>query len=213
MPALVESIRAIATGEDARDALAAASGRRFGELERAWRTSLTRLTPPAGEAAPLPELRFRRGNAPENGIEDANEVRNDAARRYVELGDLLYHRGRALAASAEYERAQRIVPSDPFVASRVARAAIDAGDADRAIRAVERVAPHHVEHAPLFAAAGRAHLMKGDVVHARPALQEAIRLNPFDPAPHCDLASLTENERERERERHACSFLGGRFRQ
>jgi tetratricopeptide (TPR) repeat protein len=212
MPALVASIRAIATGEDARDALATASGRRFGELERSWRTSLARLTPPVGETAPLPELRFRRGSAPENGLEDAREVRNEAARRYVELGDLLYDRGRAHAASVEYERAQRIVPSDPFVASRVARAAIDAGEPDRAIRAVERVAPHHVEHAPLFAAAGRAHVIKGDAALARPALYEAIRLNPFDPTPHCDLASITEDERERERERHACSFLGGRAR-
>jgi tetratricopeptide (TPR) repeat protein len=209
MEALRESIASIAGGEDARTALASAAGTRFGELEQTWRASLGHLSAPP-EPPPLPELRFRRGPAPANGIEDAREVRNSAARRFVEIGDLLYDRGRPLAASAEYERAQEIVPSDPFVASRVARAAIDAGDADRAIRAVDRVAPHHVEHAPLFAAAGRAYVMKGNLAAARPALREAIRINPFDPAPHCDLANATEDEHERDRERHACSLLGGR---
>jgi hypothetical protein len=44
---------------------------------------------------------------------------------------------------------------------------------------------------------------------AEDALREAIRLNPFDPTPHCELARRSQNGSEQTRERRACVLLGG----
>jgi cytochrome c-type biogenesis protein CcmH/NrfG len=41
------------------------------------------------------------------------------------------------------------------------------------------------------------------------SFREAIRLNPFDPTPHCGLAKHLARTEEGSRERRACVLLGG----
>ena len=44
---------------------------------------------------------------------------------------------------------------------------------------------------------------------ARTALMEAIRINPFDPDPHCRLAKLAQSGTDQRIEREACDTLRG----
>ena len=61
--------------------------------------------------------------------------------------------------------------------------------------------------APAFVVLGSALLANGDVPGAENALREALRINPFDPQPHCDLARATRDAVERTREETACRTL------
>ena len=116
---------------------------------------------------------------------------------------------RPAAASVEYGRAHTMAPDDPIVATRYARAALTGGRAQQAVDALASFRERYPDHAPTWAISGAAWLALGDLGRARPALREAIRINPFDPQPHCDLAEASEDEAERTRERNACATLGG----
>ena len=118
-------------------------------------------------------------------------------------------RRRPRGASVEYGRAHALAPDDPIVASRFARAALTGGEPAEAVRALARFRERYPDHAPTWAVSGAAWLALGDRASARDALREAIRINPFDPQPHCDLVHATDDDGEREQERRACQQLGG----
>src|SRR5690606_1343882 len=130
---------------------------------------------------------FRHGEAEPD---DTDEVRVETARRHVRIGDLLWSRQRPLAAASEYERAWASAEGDPIVGSRLARAALAGGAPDRAIAVLEPLTARWPDHEPLWSVLGSARLARGEHEAARTASIEAIRLNPFDPQPHCDLAQV-----------------------
>lgn len=202
--ALRAAIARIADGVDAREALASVVGTRWDDLERDWRQSLPRA---GGDAPRLLHRRLRAGGDDESAQEVA-EVREEA-RRGLRLGDLLWARRRYRAAASEYAVALAAAPGDPIVASRLARAAVAAGDAERALEALAPVAERYPEHAPTQALLARARRLQGDLEGARSAAERAIELNPFDPSPHCDLAQVGATEEVRRREADRCRDLGG----
>ena len=203
--ALRSTIERVAGGEDARDALSEVAQLPWPRIERGWRESIRGLRVAQDPPRLLP-LRFRRSGGAEN-LDDELPVAR--AQRFFRLGDLLYSRGRPRAAAREYERAHELLPDDPRIASRLGRASVEAGEVGSAIQALERVRSRYPEHASLHAALGEAHLVQGDLTRARRSLTEAIRLNPFDPAPHCALTVAGHDEATRERERTTCRVLGG----
>ncbi|MCB9603745.1 MAG: tetratricopeptide repeat protein [Sandaracinus sp.] len=202
---LQAAVARIAEGTDARRAIAEVAGTTFEQLERRWRDDLR--SAPAPEDAPrLMPRRLRGGEADE--VAETSEV-NENARRALRLGDLLWARRRFGAAAVEYGRAHERAPDDPIVASRLARAAIEAGDAERAVAVLEPLAERYPEHAPTQAILARGRRMRGDESGARDAATAAIRLNPFDPMPHCDLALVERTEIARTVEADQCRLLGG----
>jgi Flp pilus assembly protein TadD len=203
---LRDAIRRIAGGEDARDALVAVAGEPWARLEARWKEAL-RARPASRRDPPrLIALRFRHGAGE---VDESAEVEVEQARRHLRLGDLLWGRGRPGAASVEYGKAQEAAPDDPIVASRYGRAALASGRTGPAITALERVRDRYPDHAPLHAILGAALAAEGRAEPARTSLREAIRINPFDPAPHCDLTAVAEHDTERRRETQACRALGG----
>ena len=203
------AIAEVARGVDAREALADASGHGFAQLEQSWRASLRERPAPEGEAPHMLALRLRQGDGP---ADETRDVENEVARRHLRLGDLLWDRHRAAGASVEYGRAHGLAPDDPIVASRYARAALTGGRPAEAVAALEPFRTRYPDHAPTWAISGAGWLALGDLEHARTALREAMRINPFDPAPHCDLAEASDREEERSLERSTCAELGGRRR-
>ncbi len=200
-------IRQTATGTDVREALAAVAGSTFDELEQAWRAGLaSRPTPPSTTP---PRVLRRRLRHDDGDVDESSDIEDERARRHLRLGDLLWDRSRARAASIEYQRAFEIVPDDPIVAARFARAALIGGRPAEALQALERSRERYEDHAPTWAVSGAAWLALGDLTHAREALRAAIRINPFDPAPHCDLAEASDDASERTLERGVCEQLGG----
>ncbi len=203
---LARAIAAMARGEDARVALSQVAGESFETLEGLWRDGLAARpeTPPKKRTKEL-KLRFVERGAADESL----DVSEERARKHLRVGDLLWGRSHTLAAAREYERAQTYAPSDPILASRVARASMSAKAPARALASVERALNDHPQHAPLHALKGTALLALKRPAEALPSLHEAIRLNPFDPEPHCALARASDAPDEVNRERAACARLGG----
>jgi len=183
---LRQAMNEVRDGVDAREAFAHAGGASFADLEVAWREAIAALPAPEDEAE-VPRLVFRHGGAEPDETENIAEVE---ARRSTRLGNLLWERGRPLAASVEYARAHERLPDDPLIATRYARAALSGGDSASALRAAEPLAERFAEYEPLRALLGAAYAARGDVTSARRESIEAIRLNPFDPEPHCTLSEV-----------------------
>jgi Flp pilus assembly protein TadD len=203
---LRQAITRIADGADARQALADVAGTTFSAIERSWRQDLERRPFPGdGSPTPLP-LRFRTADS---DVEDLADVSVAAASRHLRIGDLLWARRRPEAAAAEYRAASEAAPEDPIIASRLARASLRSGDARAAVAASTAILERYPDHAPAHALLASALRLSGQGASARTAAREAIRLNPFDPSPHCDLSAVTDHEPERNREADICRRLGG----
>ncbi|MFW5925801.1 MAG: tetratricopeptide repeat protein [Myxococcota bacterium] len=201
---LQQAIGLMAEGTDARRALAEVGGVSFGSLENRWKKTIAQEVDAPEDPPPVKGLRFRKGEA----MDESLEVEEERARRFVRLGDLLWDGGRPEAAEVEYAKAHTAAPDDPVVASRLARAALAAGHPDQALDAIASVVERYPDHAPAHVVMGSALLAQGNKTAAAHASREALRLNPFDPQPHCDLAMATDHAAERRRERSFCEQLG-----
>jgi tetratricopeptide (TPR) repeat protein len=199
---LRKALAEVAEGEDAREALGYAAGESFAKLEAGWRQTLQ------AEAAAAPvralRLRFRVGDGP---TDESREVTESDARRFMRIGDLLWDRGRSAAAAREYEKAHRVDPADPIVTSRWARAALQSGNPQAVIEALEPMIGNYPGHAPAHALLGAARAQLGERQKAVAPLRDAIWINPFDPAPHCDLARVSEDPDVAQHEQSACDAL------
>lgn len=191
-------------GADAREAVADVMSTSFGALHQRWVAALLALPTPPRERPTYLGMRFRHGDG---RVDESRDVGVTGARRFVRIGDLLWERRRARAAAVEYGRAHALAPRDPIVASRFAIAALESGDPASAARALGPMAIEQPEHAPTRAVLGAALARSGDRTGALPHLVEAIRLNPFDPMPHCELAELAASPADSARERDACRLL------
>ncbi len=195
----------VAGGKDAKEALAQAAHQSFAALEKSWRSKL----PKAANDVPAPRKlarRFRAGH--EETPDESADVTQAEARRFMRLGDLLWSAQHPRAAMLEYDKAHRADADDPIVAARLARAALAGGDPARSLAALEPLMARYPEHAPAHDVRGEALAALGRNDEARTNLIESIRINPFDPAPHCALARLP-NAGDAATERNACTLLGG----
>jgi tetratricopeptide (TPR) repeat protein len=204
---LARAIGAMAHGVDARAALSSVAEQPFDALEGLWRDGLERREVPKKKRPPRElKLRFVEGGDPDESLDVAEE----RARKHLRVGDLLWGRKHTRAAAREYERARDFAPTDPILASRVARASLSVDHPDRALSALDAALADHPQHAPLHALRGAALKALDRQDEAAEPLREAIRLNPFDPAPHCQLARASTDASEASREAQACQLLGGR---
>jgi tetratricopeptide (TPR) repeat protein len=203
---LSQAIEGIALGMDAQKALARIAGKSFEALEHAWQRGLLEREPTSASKAKTElKLRFVEGGKADESL----DVPEAHARRHLRVGDMLWGRNHQTAAAREYEAGQRFAPSDPILASRVARAWLDQGKGDRALSAIDAALREHPHHAPLWALKGHALLGLGKLEASAQALQESIRQNPFDPAPHCDLVRAERGPASVAIERANCQLLGG----
>ena len=204
--ALRDAFSQIGHGADARDALGRAASARFAELERTWKAALPKAVP--ANAPRKLARRFRSGSS--DTPDESQDVAVSEARRFLRIGDLLWSRQHPRSAMLEYEKAQRADADDPIVAARLARSALEAGDPARSVAALDPLLSRYPEHAPTHAVRGAALHELGRLPEARSALLEAVRINPFDPDPHCRLSRIVEEPDAAATEQRACNTLSGR---
>lgn len=203
---------------DAR-AIAAVTNQGFSDFQRDWKTWLRgrKLRPHPGLVpASLKFARHGKGQAAterdrDKDEDDTQEITEERARRSARLGAMLETRGRLAPAAYEYEKAQALTgPANLPVAHRLARTYLALGDAERAIAAAMPASELYPDSAGLSVTLGEAWRRKGQAENAIRYLERALRVNPFDPAPHCSLAQLYDAKDERRaREEQACGTLQG----
>lgn len=200
-------------GKSAQRAVSEALDRRWLQVERDWQAHLRSLDLGGGKAAGGRggrRIRFARGGAADDNV-GLDEVANARAKKYARLGGMLRARGQPAAAALEYEKALAAAGnSDAFVAGKLARTYVELGAYDKAI-ALARPLLAVDEHDPTAAVTlGVALAAQGDHAGARTALEQALRVSPFDPTVRCGLADtydhLGDVARAR-RERAACDRL------
>jgi tetratricopeptide (TPR) repeat protein len=198
-------VERIAQGADARAAFAAHAGTPWATLEAAWVEELRTLPEPTGRAPGVRRLQFRRGQ--DEDEDEDGDIDVEAVRRALHLGDLLWAHRRPGAAAAEYERAWAEADGDPVIGSRLARASLAAGRAERAIEVLTPLSSLRPDHAPTWSTLSAALQASGSDARALEAAHEALWLNPFDPQPHCVLAAVGATDDERTREQATCREL------
>ncbi|HEY0135601.1 MAG TPA: hypothetical protein VGB85_16065, partial [Nannocystis sp.] len=78
------------------------------------------------------------------------------------------------------------------------------GQPARAVPLLRLAGADDPEQANIAASEGRALLLTNERAAARAALTRALRVNPFIPTLHCDLARLAVSDEERSREQALC---------
>lgn len=206
----------VAAGDAAEDALAAAWGDSFAAFESEWKTTMGRRTagkPPA--TAGIKKLQFK-DPAKTTSDEPADpsllgdvfsHLGGGKARQHARLGVLLTLRGHLAPAARQYEKARAAEPrvaADPKLARRLGELYLQLSQPAKAAPLLRIAGADDPEQANVAAAEGRALLQLGDKDAARAALARAVRVNPFIPTLHCDLARLAGSEGERVREQALC---------
>ncbi|MDC0719798.1 peptidase MA family metallohydrolase [Nannocystis bainbridge] len=210
-----ELLRRVAAGEDAEAALATAWGDTFARFDAHWRELMKKRTAgkPGGALRKLQFLAPEQQAAAEAG-EDLSllgdvfsHLGGGAARQHARLGVLLTLRGHLGAAAKQYEKARAAdarVRDDAKLARRLGELYLQLGKAARAVPLLRRAGEDDPEQPNLAAAEGRALRLVGDLAGARLALARALRVNPFIPALHCDLAQVATDPAEQAREQGLC---------
>jgi len=216
-PGLAALLDQVAVGGVAEDALASAWGGSFAAFDEHWKTTMRRRTAGKASDAALRKLQFRDAKpttTPEADDADPSllgdvfsHLGGGKARQHARLGVLLTLRGHLGQAARQYEKARAAEPrvaADPKLARRLGELYLKLGQPARAVPLLRLAGADDPEQANVAAAEGRALLQTGDRVGARAALHRALRVNPFIPALHCDLASLADDPDERSREQAQC---------
>jgi tetratricopeptide (TPR) repeat protein len=221
-PGLAALLDRVAAGGVAEDALAAAWGGTFAAFDEHWRVTMRRRTAGKTGDAALRKLQFRDpaakpGDAKTTGEADDvdpsllgdvfSHLGGGEARQHARLGVLLTLRGHLGQAARQYEKARAAEPrvaADPKLARRLGELYLKLGQPARAVPLLRIAGLDDPEQANVAAAEGRALLQIDDRVGARAALARAIRVNPFIPALHCDLARLSDDPEARSREQSQC---------
>lgn len=179
----------ISAGDDAQVAFATVLGTSFPDFERAWRKSLE-TRPPIDypeETGYDERLVFK----DEKGKTDLKQIPQPRARDHVHLGQMLQARDRYGAAVVEYRKATRLLgETNPIIMTRLAQSLIALDRPGEALTALEKVQGTFPGYAQTWIELGRAAVRAEKWAEARQFLEEAARINPFDPTIYEELVTV-----------------------
>ncbi len=201
---LIDRIKA---GEESSEAFANVLGVTFREFERDWQRGLHDRPP-----IDFPE---------DNGYEERLVFKDDAvgktqlsqipqpqARDHLNLGQMLQARGRAKAAVVQYRKAERIMgQKNPILQTRLAESLLASGDAQGAYDALVPIKDTYPSYVSTWIQLGRAAFELGNMEEAREFLEEAGRINPFDPEVHERLAMVYDKLGQPDRAKEHRDFV------
>lgn len=182
--AVRETLREMSGGKSTADALGAVFGESLAVLEQKWKRSLaTRKIKSPDPLQPVKGDRKlvikERASTPDDELHGLNKK----ARRHARAADLLFARGRYVAAQSELERAFE-ESSSPLVSAKLATLALANDDLTKAeeaarssIRSMPELAGPNVTLAEIL-------LRRGKRAEMKEPLGRAIDINPFDPRIH-----------------------------
>jgi tetratricopeptide (TPR) repeat protein len=189
-PALRGLIEALRDGQSGWAAVEKVTGLPRKRFLRAYRKHLRGLN-----LRRLPGLipQERRFGKPPSKDQQLAQIRQRKAREFFRLADMLRQRRSVRAAIVEYEKARALAGQrDALIANALARAHLQSGSPDQALRVLMPVIEYYPELPGPRATMGTAYLRGGNRQAAARHFTVALRVNPFNPEVHCGLAkSLT----------------------
>jgi tetratricopeptide (TPR) repeat protein len=181
---------AMAKGMSDREAVALVAGMPWAEFEGAWKAALRRKRLKVRRVDYDLPLLFK-GHDDEDAV--LALVNAKTARKYVWLGDQLVLQGRHKAAIKEYRKASAVDGAEsPLIASKLGGALLKAGALDEAVSVLEGALSDWPHHMLVRLYLGQAWLGLNNAEQARPHLEAALYINPFDLTLHRDLSAAYE---------------------
>lgn len=183
-PGIRRLLAEMAAGKAVDQAIESVYGAPLAGLEKRWKRSLasrpirapTDLRPVKGDK----KIKIKqRTDTPDDELDGLGPL----ARRYARAADLLYARGRYVAAQRELEKAFEKSRS-PLVSARLATLALANNDLDRAEKAAQRSIESRPELAGPNVTLAEILLRRGRREAMKLPLSRAIDINPFDPRIH-----------------------------
>jgi len=178
----------IAGGMDARRAFAKVLDVPFIQFEREWKRSLKDREPSSypEESGFEERLVFK-----EDASSELKDIATPKARDFMHLGEIMQARQRFEAAIVEYRKAERIAGShNPVLQSRLAQSLLALGRAEEAAQALQPVVRYYPSYVSGWIQLGKAYSALSQWDAALEHLNEAARINPFDPEVHDELARV-----------------------
>ncbi len=197
----------ITNGKEATEAFAAVLGTSFPQFEREWRRALKeRPAIDYPEASGYEEKLVFKDEA--GGKNDLSDISQPQARDHINLGQMLQARGRAAAAVVQYRKAVRLMgDKNPILQTRLAESLLASGKAKEAYEALLPIRQTFPSYVSTWIQLGRAAYELGRHQDALEYLDEAARINPFDPEVHSRLAAVYEKLGDVKRANRARKFV------
>lgn len=197
----------ISEGEEATVAFASVLGTSFPAFERDWRRALKdRPKIDYPEAAGYEEKLVFKDEA--NQKTDVSEIPQPQARDHINLGQMLQARDRPGAAVVQYRKAGQLMgDKSPVLQTRLAESLLENGKPDEAFEALAPIRDTFPSYVKTWLQLGRAAYELGKIEQAREFLEEAARINPFDPQVHTRLALVYEKLGDADRARRQREFV------
>jgi len=195
----------IAQGRDAQRAFAEVLGVPFQQFEREWKASLK-----SRKASAFPEesgfeerLVFK-----EEAESELKQMESPKARDHMHLGEIMQARDRFEAAVIQYQKAERIAGShNPVLQSRLAHSLLALGRAEEAVSSLESSVEFYPSYVSSWINLGKAYAALSQWDKALEHLNEAARINPFDPEVHSEMARVYKAMGRTEDEAQARRFM------
>jgi tetratricopeptide (TPR) repeat protein len=175
--------------ESASSAVAKVMGGNFETFQAHWRQFLAdkRLQEYQGIRLPRFELKTE-GKIPADEVQQ--EIQSTTARMHSRLGDRLRQSGRLPAAGVEYRRALEKDPQSPYLLNKLATILMAQGQTQQALPPLLQAQEWSEDDVTTSTNLGRLYLSLHEYDKARLALEDAVQINPFDPAIHGYLAEI-----------------------
>ncbi len=179
----------ISDGTDAQVAFASVLGKSFMQFEKEWRISLrNRPAIDYPEDSGFDERLVFKDEKEKGSLKDIPQPR---ARDHVHLAQMLHARDRFGAAVVEYRKATRLMgDTHPVVMTRLAQSLIELKRPTEALDALQKVKGSFPGYVQTWIELGRAAVRAKRFEDARMYLEEAARINPFDPTIYEELETV-----------------------
>jgi tetratricopeptide (TPR) repeat protein len=130
---------------------------------------------------------------------DTHGTLSKEVKKYLRLGNLLLAQGKNRAAVVQLEKAKKLDNTYGMALPiKLARAYLSAGLYQSAADTAKLVSDLYPEYVGGWLVGGRALLAKQDHTNAKPRLEEAMWLNPFDPDVHKDVKKSCQEMGDKE---------------
>lgn len=197
----------IADGEEATTAFAKVLDVSFADFERDWRVALKDRPPidyPEGQGYEEKLVFIDEADAKT----ELSQIEQPLARDHINLGQMLQARGRASAAVVQYQKAVHLMgDKNPILQTRLAQSLLAAGRAKEAFDALIPIRDTYPSYVSTWIQLGRAAHELQRFPEARDYLEEAARINPFDPEVHERLAMVYDKLGQAARAQQSRDFV------
>jgi len=165
-----------------QEAIEKVLGSPYAGFETQWKNFLKAKGLKEIEGSRVRRLKVKGSQKEDEESVELKEIQSVVARNRTHLGDQLLARGRIIAAVQEYRRALQASPHSPIILNKLARTLIQDGRHEEALPHLRRAQDLEPDSANTYIQLGRLYHATKNFPTARDALEEAVQINPFDPA-------------------------------